>query len=357
MSRLPKVVASSVIRSSHQGESHGGVYIVDLQTGSFEQTIDWNEEGIDWEGRGGDRGLRGIAFHRGRVFLAASDEIFCYDPGFRLIGRYRNRYLKHCHEILAADGRLFITSTGFDSVIVFDLATETFVQGYCLRYGAVASALRRGLRRAEFRLKPRLSVFDPNSGRGPAPGDTTHINSVFWEDGVIYVAGCRFGLLLGVCVDGSSKRLTGSAAENTKGDDLFTYGRLSFLTHNARPFHRPRGSAPAGNLASLHARGSLLNDTASDQVRYLTREGEEIESFTIPRYEQSAMSMADLPQDHARQAFGRGLCLFGDDVVIGGSSPATVSVYQFGRGPEALKTVRLSDDVRNAIHGLEIWPF
>jgi hypothetical protein len=73
--RLPIVVLSSVIRSAHQGESHGGVYLVDMASGQVEQVLDWNRAEIDWEGRGGDRGLRGIAFHGDRLFLAASDEI------------------------------------------------------------------------------------------------------------------------------------------------------------------------------------------------------------------------------------------------------------------------------------------
>ncbi len=75
------MIATSVVRATNQGESHGGVYLVDLLGGGFEQVIDWNEASISWEGRGADRGLRGIAFHEDRVLLAASDEIFVYDSG------------------------------------------------------------------------------------------------------------------------------------------------------------------------------------------------------------------------------------------------------------------------------------
>ena len=94
----PRVIVSSVIRSADQGQSHGGVYLVDMSTGDTEQVIDWNTSSIDWEGRGGDRGLRGIAFHADRIYLAASDEIFVYDRGFTQLGSLRNRYLRHCHE-------------------------------------------------------------------------------------------------------------------------------------------------------------------------------------------------------------------------------------------------------------------
>ena len=57
-----KLVTTSVVRGSQQGQSHGGVYLIDLERRSVRQAIDWNKADIDWQGRGWDRGLRGIAF-------------------------------------------------------------------------------------------------------------------------------------------------------------------------------------------------------------------------------------------------------------------------------------------------------
>ena len=45
-----------------------------------------------------------------------------------------------------------------------------------------------------------------------------------------------------------------------------------------------------------------------------------------------------------------------DDHFIGGSSPATVSLYAFDR-EEPVTSINLTRDVRNAVHGLEVWPF
>ena len=59
---LPKVLMTDVIRSTQQGDSHGGAYLIDLQAGSFEQVLDWNTVEIDWAGRGMGRGLRGDLF-------------------------------------------------------------------------------------------------------------------------------------------------------------------------------------------------------------------------------------------------------------------------------------------------------
>ena len=58
----------------------------------------------------------------------------------------------------------------------------------------------------------------------------------------------------------------------------------------------------------------------------------------------------------ARQAFGRGLCVYQDRILIGGSSPSTISLYDITTG-ETIGSVNMTMDIRNAIHGLEIWPF
>ena len=117
MERLPKIIASTVVRSAHQGENHGGVYIIDLHSEEIEQVVRYDEPSISWEGRGGPRGLRGIAFYEDEIYLAASDEIFVYSKDFRLVRSIQNEYLDHCHETYLADDRLFITSTGRDSVL------------------------------------------------------------------------------------------------------------------------------------------------------------------------------------------------------------------------------------------------
>ncbi len=328
MPTLPTVVVSSVIRSSHPGESHGGLYLVDLETERCALVVDWDDQTIDWSGRGYDRGLRGIAVYEDRVFVAASDEIFVYDSSFELVAGYRNAYLKHCHEIHVGDGRLFATSTGYDSVLEFDLSAATFVRGYCLRLDGFRSAAMWPSRRTQWPklglgMKPALRVFDPMSVDGPDPGDTVHVNMVRSVDGRLFVATKRVPYVLEVV-----------------NDRLARYGRIPFGTHNAMPDRE----------------GVLLNDTASDRVARCDRRGRILSAHPIKRYSAEDLEAADLPQDYARQAFGRGLCLAGDSLIIGGSSPATVSVYADGQS-DALKTVNITMDVRNTIHGLEIFPW
>lgn len=130
---FPKVLCTSVIRSTYKGESHGGVYLVDLNSNEVTQMLDWNDGSINWQGRGGDRGLRGIAFYKNKLYLAASDEIFIFDKGFVKLNSFKNKYLKSCHEIFIYENYLYLASTGSNSILKFDLKSNSFVKGYHIK--------------------------------------------------------------------------------------------------------------------------------------------------------------------------------------------------------------------------------
>jgi hypothetical protein len=326
MTTYPTIVASSVIRSTQEGESHGGVYLVDLDQCTAGQVLDWDDRDITWVGRGAERGLRGIAFWNERIYLAASDAILVFTPNWDLVNTYRNRYLSHCHEIFVRGNSLLLTSTGYDSVLEMDLVSGQFVKGYCLRRNNVHKYLLRRLGRVADplrRIPPRLWLFDPNDINGPPAGDTVHLNSVSYLADRIYVAGTRVRSLLAIL-----------------DDQLVPFASIPWGTHNARPFEK----------------GVLLNHTGDDCLAYLRRDGTPIERFNIPRYPEEKLLMAHLPQDHARQAFGRGLATTPDGLIIAGSSPATISAYRRG-SPKPVRTVNITMDVRNAIHGLALWPY
>jgi hypothetical protein len=301
------LVASSVVRGSRQGESHGGVYLVDFENDRAAQMLDWNTMEIDWQGRGWDRGLRGIAFDGETVFIAASDELFAYTPEFQLIGSWRNRYLKHCHEIFRHERTLFLTSTGFDSILGFDLGMKSFSWGlHVAREGDGFVG----------------KMFDPELGEGPVPANELHLNNVHCERGGMHISGLRTGGIL-----------------LFNGSELQRWVTLPVGAHNARPFRD----------------GVLFNDTESDVVRFVSRSGER--TFLVPTFpEESLKNLSAEDSRIARQAFARGLCVIDDQTFASGSSPSTVTLHQLENGaPSRMAT--LTHDVRNAIHGLEVWPF
>ena len=306
---LPTVIATSVVRGSQQGESHGGIYLVNFQERTGEQVVDWNTSRIDFTGRGADRGLRGIAFDGDDIWIAASDELYLYDRNFEIRGSFRNRYLKHCHEICIRDGYLFLTSTGYDSLLGFNLESRRFEWAFHLQrpYGAWSGF-----------------AYDPRTDVGPAPVNDFHINMVHVDDHGIFLSGLNTGALLHV----NNQREVSPVCDMPAG------------THNARPWRD----------------GVLFNDTASDCVRYVARGGAE-KAFKIHAYDESELQFMGVDDSKiARQGFGRGLTTWMDRFVIGGSSPSTISMYDLVTN-QRVGFVNVSMDIRNAIHGLEIWPY
>ncbi|MCB2114386.1 MAG: hypothetical protein KDD85_12690 [Parvularculaceae bacterium] len=307
MPRFPKVLASSVVRGAEQGDSHGGLFRVDLDTGASEQLLDWNDGGINFEGRGADRGLRGISVVGEQIFVAASDELFVFDRRFRITDSFRNPYLKHCHEIAQYRGALYLTSTGFDSVLRFDLRNNAFDLGIQLwRQGG-------GI---------EMRMFDPRASGAAAPSVAFHLNNVHASEFGVFTSGLKLGALLQI-----SPRGVSVAAEIPQG------------THNARPF---RG-------------GVLLNDTENDSLVWWTPDRHV--AIRVPDYCESDLEFAGVDRTGvARQGFARGLCQLSDLVFAGGSSPTTVSVYDLAAG-ERVKSINLTMDIRNAAHGMAVWPF
>lgn len=307
---MVKLVASSVIRGSHQGESHGGVYVIDVEQQSVKQCIDWNTVDIDWRGHGWDRGLRGIAFDADRVYIAASDELFAYTPDFELIDSWRSPYLKHCHEIAVYERSLFLTSTGFDSILGFDLDEHRF-------------SWAMHVQSAHYRFD--ASRYDPMGDDGPLMLNKMHINNVYCSADGMYISGLKTGGML-----------------HFNGTDINMAVELPPGTHNARPFRD----------------GVLFNDSQDDVLRYTGRgEGEEDRAMAVPKYDPAKLTHTEtVSDDVARPGFARGLCVLSDRVVAGGTAPSTITLYDLA-GNETLLSVNLTMDVRNTIHGLEAWPY
>jgi hypothetical protein len=305
-----KLVTTSVVRGSRPGESHGGVFLVDLDAREIRQAVDWNTGNTSRQPGESDRGLRGIACDGETVYIAASDELIAYTPGFRRIGSWRNTYLKHCQEIAVWERTLFLVSAGFDAILGFDLDRRQF--NWAMH---VVSH--------QFRFSGRS--FDPNKDDGPLMLSQLHLNSVHCTTGGMYLTGLQTGGML--LFNGREIRM---AVELPRG------------THNAQPYRD----------------GVLFNDSEAGVLRYAGRgDGREDRALRVPQYPAEALLNGDLDQSQsARQGFARGLAVLSESVVAGGSSPATVTVYDLARNEPAL-SVNLSMDVRNSIHGLAVWPY
>jgi hypothetical protein len=315
---LPTVLMTDVVRSSKQGDSHGGAYIINLETKSFEQVLDWNRVDIKWEGRGQGRGLRGICFVGAEIYIAASDELFVFDQQFNILRSFRCDYLHHCHEIAYDGGQyIYLSATSYDSVLRFDVHAQRFDQGWWMQTvdreydGKMVKALD-------------AAAYNPNEPDGAKEGDNLHINNVCVAGKVPLFSGLSMNLLVAI-QEGESR----------------PFSLVLPTTHNAQPL----------------GKGVVMNSTGQDAVVMADRQGRMIKMFNYPRYDESELTNTDIPGDYARQAFGRGLCIdHNNRLVIAGSSPGTVSAFDV-QSEAMVATVQVSNDLRNAPHGLEIWPY
>ena len=280
MQKLPTIIATSVVRGSQQGESHGGIYLVDFQKQEANLVVDWDDSGIDFTGRGWDRGLRGIEFRGDEIYIAASDEIFVYDPNFQVKRSYKNRFLKHAHEINRFENLLFITSTGFDSLLVFDLDRDEFTRGLHLR-------------KTQEGWKSQL--YDPKTEDGPEPGNNLHLNNVRCSKKGLFASGLRTNALIRMDTDLNPSE----------------FCSLPEGTHNSRPFKD----------------GVLFNDTQSNCVRWVKRDGSEV-NFRVPLFPEEELTHRDFDDSRvARQGFARGLCVIDENHIAIGSSPSSISLF------------------------------
>ena len=151
-----------------------------------------------------------------------------------------------------------------------------------------------------------------------------HINNVRCSKKGLFASGLRTGALIYMDSDLNAKE----------------YCSLPEGTHNARPFKQ----------------GVLFNDTKSDCVRAVSRDGNET-NFKVPTYDETELTHTNLDDSRiARQGFARGLCLVDQELIAVGSSPSTINLFNLEE-KKKVASVNLSMDIRNAIHGLEVWPY
>ena len=347
---LPVVLMTDVIRAVNRGQAHGGAYLIDLESGRFSKVIEYTNDDIDWSGRGTGRGLRGIAYIGEHIMIASSQALLLYDQSFARVDAYPCHWMSHCHEIFLDGDDLWVTSTLFDSLLRFHVPTRTWAEAIHI---SVSTEIRQTPQGPQQVITPRATVYDPNAGpsqiKGPPGTDTLHINQVWRHDGVTLFSGVRVPMLCALL-----------PAEDGGGYRVSNWAQAPDWTHNNRPFRD----------------GVLYNSTGRDAVVYADRAGTERAVLPIPRYPEADLIKYDTNDALARQAFGRGLCVAnagaanpgnaspgignagsgGDGVVIAGSSPGTVTAWDVDRR-EILARVNVTMDVRNAPHGLEVWPF
>lgn len=308
---LPTVIASSVIRSTHRGDSHGGIYRINLKTEEAVQMLDWNNPDINWDGRGGDRGIRGLAFFGHTLYAVAGNELFAFEQdgdSLKLIASYPNEYLKLTHEAWRHKEKLYICSGGTDSILVFDLVRKKWITSYYHNTDSRGS-------------KP----FNPINGKGYPKiiGGYLHLDSVYANDNFMWY--------------------TGAYSDGLWRMDLNTGQTIKIQlqipdTHNARPY-----------------RDGYLYNLSRFSKTVFERGGRVIKEWITPCYDPSSLTHTNLPQDHAVQGYTRGMVTY-SNFIITGTSPAAINVFNFNNNTKnPIKSIQLTEDLRNSICGMALY--
>lgn len=283
-----KLVASSAIRASGADAGSGGLFLIDLESRSVLQPVDLADAKFPWKETGREHGLRGIAFDGDTIYCAASDALYAFNSAFEYQGSWTNRYLRYCRGIAVVERKLFIVSSGYDSIIGFNLDSKEFDWALQIKSRGFAVGAH---------------PYDPNGDDGPIMMAKLDLREIYCDGSGMYITS-EMGLI------------------RFSGKEINVAVELPPGSHDARPFRD----------------GILFNDSEAGKLRYSGRgEGEEDRSMLAG-------------------GFTRGLCVLDGAVVAGGSSPATISIYDLAANKQ-LMSVQTSDDEHAAIHAIALWPF
>ena len=181
------------------------------------------------------RGLRGIAIDGETIYFTASDALLAFTPEWELIGSWRCPYLNNAREMCVYERNLYIASTGFDSILAFDLDKQAF-------HWAMQVDVER--------FNYSGFVYDPMGEKGPLLLNKMDLNSVHANDNGMYISGRKSGGML-----------------LFNGEKVHMSATLPNGTHNAKPFRD----------------GVLFNDSEAEAVRYASRSGEEDRAIKTPQ--------------------------------------------------------------------------
>ena len=293
------------MRGGPLGASHGGLFVIDLANRTAVKQLDWAESRSDLRILNEDLGMRGVACDSDAIYVVTSDRLLKYSRDFHQLEAWQNTYLKHCHEMHIYRRRLFIASTGFDSILGFDLDRQVF--DWALNVDVRGQV-------------PRGKIYDPQTEDGPLLLGKLDISHVHCDANGMYISGSRTGGML-----------------YWGGREIRMSAELPGGSRNARPFRD----------------GVLFTEHSTGLLRYTGRgEGREDRALRVreTRVDQSAQAF-DEDIDPLGVGSARGLCVLSDELVAVGSCPASVTIFDLARNEQVLQ-VTLSKNPNTAVHSL-----
>lgn len=153
------IYATTVVRHAQPGDTHGGLFQLDFDAGEARCLFAWDDPDFDFQGRGGDRGLRGFVFKDGRFYVAAAGRILVLTPEGELEREIRHPLLGLLHDMMETPAGFVVVSTRYDSLLWFNIEADAFTCGLHLDTSG------------------RMVSFNPATQAPPA-NNVWHLNSV-----------------------------------------------------------------------------------------------------------------------------------------------------------------------------------
>ncbi len=304
-----KIICSTVVRAAKQGDMHGGLYVIDIDSGKVVHHAPYEMDFVNDNERGGERGLRGICVLPDRIIVSDSAGFIELDKNTYQIKRTHSDrdYFKSIHEICFSNGFLWVTSTAYDAVAKLDLDFNV-LDFWEIKGNSLESSKE---------LTGKVSI----SSEEKTSDDNYHINSIFADNGKVLVA----GLLTPLYDIKTMEEVCAIPYLQAHGHKIHSF------VHN---FYKYEDMTIA-NLTSFNALGISKNNI-------------DFSIHKIPRSSHVTYHIDSI----AKNNWNRGLARK-DNILLIGSSPARILVYDL-ETDEFIKEIKLEEDMKHAIHGLEI---
>ena len=321
-----KIICSTVVRAAKQGDIHGGLYVIDVDTEEVLHYQPYTDDFVNDNERGGERGLRGIVVLDDRIVVADSGGLIELDKEtYQIVKRFSDdKIFKSIHEICYFDDSIWVTSTAYDSIARVDLDFQ--LSGFWEVIGEI-----------EEDCKSLTGLREINPGEAPEE-DNFHINSISANDDRLV-----FGGLITHLYDFSNMEVVipMPVIERSKSFQHNFYEYPSLYTVNLTSFGY---LGIIDSKDSIHTMPNSFNNESTGIQRTLLK----TRFIALPK----AKKIKYHADDIAKANWNRGLAKHNELLFIG-SSPARILVYDMNSG-KIEKTIQLEEDIRHCIHGLEV---
>ncbi len=293
-----------MVRAAEHGSNHGGLYIIDLEDENIIHYAPYDENFVNDNERGGERGLRGVCVLDDRIIVASATSLIELDKEtFEVVRKLEDREVfRSIHEICFFADSIWVTSTAIDCIVRVDLD-----------FNIIGLYQITGESMSDYKMLTGKHVTDLSKIK---ENDNFHINSISaFNERLV------FGGLITHLYDFDTMNVIESMPiiQNSKSfqHNFYEYDDMQIV-----------------NLTGWQKLGIIKNSICK--------------TVDIPR----SKAVKYYADEIAENNWNRGLARK-NELVFVGSSPARVLMFDMSTG-KFEKIISLEEDMRHCIHGLEI---